>query len=120
MKSRLFVGMASVLFLVSQNIVAAQPVETQIKHVRRGAAVQVHMNDGRILEGKLVSSSGPSFELLEPDHDSVETIDCASVTAVNKVNTPPKQKKTWVVTALMLGGLLAGTGIAVAFGGTLY
>src|SRR5262249_2590531 len=96
MMSTLLIGVLSTLLLLSQNVAASSPISKQVKQLRSGDAIQVHMTDGRIIEGKLVSASGPSFELLEPDHESAVTIECADVTAVNQVSTRPKAHRKWV------------------------
>ena len=117
--NKLFIGLLSTVILLSQNVAASPTVANQVKHLQRGAAIRVQMADGRILEGKLVSTSGPVFELLPPSQESAEPIECADVVAVHKISVPPKHRDG-IVTALMVGGILAVTAVAMAVAGAVY
>jgi len=111
-------GLLTTLLVLNQSLSAAPPISKQVKHIQTGTAIQVHMADGRTLEGKLVSNTGESFELQEQGQESAETIECSTVVSVNKVSSPHKDRK-WV-TLLMVAGVLAVTGVAIAASGTLY
>ena len=63
------------LLLLGQTAEAAAPVSKQLRTFPVGVAIQVHMVDGRVLEGKLISSSEANFELRESGQESVETIE---------------------------------------------
>ena len=108
-------GLLTTLLVLNQSLSAAPPISNQVKHIQTGAVIQVHMADGRTLEGKLVSNSQQSFDLLEEGHESAETIECSTVVSVNKVSSPRKDRK-WV-TVLLVGGVLAATGVAIAVAG---
>jgi hypothetical protein len=110
----------STLLFVSQTVEAADPISKQVAKLRTGTAIQVRMADGRVLDGKLVSTSATSFQLLEPDQTSAETIECSDVAAVNKTSTSPKEKRQGLMSALLIGGMLAATGVAVALSGSIY
>jgi len=107
------------LLLLGQTAEAAAPVSKQLRTFPVGVAIQVHMVDGRTLEGKLISSSAANFELRESGQESVETIECADVTAVNKIGASPRKKRTWVTAAIVVGAL-AATGFAASRAGGFY
>jgi hypothetical protein len=115
----LLVCLLSSLLLLSQTVEAATPVSKQLQKFPIGVAIQVHMVDGRILEGKLVSSSEANFELRESGQESVETIECADVKAVNQIGASPRKKRTWVTAAIVVGAL-AATGFAASRAGGFY
>ena len=107
------------LLLLGQTAQAAAPVSKQLRKFPIGVAIQVQMVDGRILEGKLVSSSEANFELRESGQESVETIECADVKAVNQIGASPRKKRTWVTAAIVVGAL-AATGFAASRAGGFY
>jgi hypothetical protein len=115
----LLIGLLTTLLLLGQTADAATPVSKQLRKFPTGVAIQGHMVDGRVLEGKLVSSSESNFELRESGQESVETIECADVTAVNEIGASPRKKRTWVVAAIVVGAL-AATGVAASHAGSLY
>jgi hypothetical protein len=115
----LLICLLTALLLLGQTAEAATPVSKQLRKFPIGVAIQVQMVDGRILEGKLVSSSEANFELRESDQESVETIECADVKAVNEIGAPPRKKRAWVVAAIVVGAL-AATGFAASRAGGLY
>lgn len=117
---RLLVGLACTVCLMSLAAAAELPVSKQLQRLRPGTAVQVYTTEGRTLHGKLISTSGPAFELLEQDQQNAVTIDCADVVSVSPIGKPSKTLRSRFVTGLMVGGLLAATGIAIAAGGTVY
>src|ERR1044071_9173111 len=96
----MYIGLLGVLCLLGQNLTAAAPVPKQLKQFRPGAALEVHMANGRTLKGKLVSTSGSAFELLESDQVKPVTIECADVTAIDKTSVP-KKRRDWIA-ALMV------------------
>jgi hypothetical protein len=81
-------GLLTTLLVLNQSLSAAPPISKQVKQIQTGAVIQVQMADGRTLEGKLVSNSQQSFDLLEE--------------------------------ILLVGGMLAATGAAIAVAGSLY
>ena len=115
----LLICFLTALLLLGQTAEAATPVSKQLRKLATGVAIQVHMADGRVLEGKLVSSSGANFQLRESGQESVETIECADVTAVNEIGASPRKKRTWVVAAIVVGAL-AATGVAASRAGGFY
>jgi hypothetical protein len=115
----LLIVFLTTLLLLGQTAEAATPVSKQLRKFPTGVAIQVHMVDGRVLEGKLISSSEANFELRESGQESVETIECADVTAVNEIGASPRKKRTWVVAAIVVGAL-AATGVAASRAGGLY
>jgi hypothetical protein len=80
-------------FLLNKTVLASPPVEKQVKHFESGTALQVHMIDGRTLDGKLISTSPSAFELAETGRASAETIQFADVASVNKMSASEKGKK---------------------------
>jgi hypothetical protein len=105
---------------VCQAAEATPSASEQLRKFPTGAGIQVHLVDGRVLEGKLVSSSGDVFELLELGQPSAETIEYCDVTSVAKISDSPRQKRRWVVPAVVAGVVVAATAIAVSRAGTLY
>ena len=108
-------GLLTTLLVLNQSLSAAPPISKQVKHIQTGTAIQVHMADGRTLEGKLVSNSQRSFDLLELGHQSAEAIEYSTVASVNTVSSPHKDRK-WV-TVLLVGGVVAATAVAIAVAG---
>jgi hypothetical protein len=115
----LLVCLLSSLLLLSQTVEAATPVSKQLQKFPIGVAIQVHMVDGRILEGKLVSSSVANFELRESGQESAETIECGEVKTVNQVGASARKKRTWVVPVIVVGALVAA-GVGASRAGGLY
>lgn len=109
----------SALLLLTQTVVAAPPVSKQLRKFPIGATLQVHMADGRILEGTLVSSSAAGFELLQPGHESAEAIEDSDVKAVNQTGASPRRKRTWITVAIVAGAL-AAAGFGASRAGGLY
>ena len=115
----LLICLLSTLLVLSQTAEAATPVSKQLRKFPIGTAIQVHMVDGRILEGKLVSSSAANFELQESGQESAETIECGDVKTVNQINASPRKKRTWVVAVIAVGALAAAA-FGASHAGSLY
>jgi len=54
-----FIGLFSTLFFLSQSLAASPPISQQIKRLRRRSSGTDQTN-GRVLQGKLVSTAGPA------------------------------------------------------------
>jgi hypothetical protein len=115
----LLICLLTALLLLGQTAEAAAPVSKQLRKFPIGVAIQVQMVDGRVLEGKLVSSSEANFEMRESGQESVETIECGDVKAVNQIGASPRKKRTWVTAAIVVGAL-AATGFAASRAGGFY
>jgi hypothetical protein len=117
---RLIAGLVCTVCFMNQAAAAKLPVSKQIQHLRPGTAIQVHTTDGRTLDGKLISTSGTAFKLLQQDQQKPVAIECADVDSVSPIGKPPNGRWKRLGTALMVGGFLATTGIAIATAGTIY
>lgn len=117
---RLLVGLGCALVLMNQAGAAQVPISKQLAEIRPGTAVQVQTTDGRTLEGKLISASDATFELLQHGRQDTATIECTDVISVSAMSEPPRKRGSRFVTALMVAGYFAATGIAIAVAGKVY
>jgi hypothetical protein len=77
--------------------------------------IRVQMNDSQMLQGKLSSRSGSTFDLLEPGNPAAPTIDVTNVATVKKADGQSRRNK--VKNAIFTVLLLAFGGAAVAVTG---
>jgi hypothetical protein len=101
--------------LLNQSATAAPSVSNQLDKLQAGAMVQVRMNDGQILQGKLISHSGSTFDLVEPGSSDAETIETTNVATVKKADEHHQSQK--VMKAILIGSFFALAGAAIAAGG---
>ena len=98
--------------LLNPAAVAATPVSNELDKLPPGTGVQVEMNDGQILRGKLVSHSESTFDFVESRSSEAMTIDNRVVVSVRQ--TREHRKIHPVVKGILVGSFVALTGIAIA------
>jgi hypothetical protein len=103
------------IILLNPTASAAPSVSNQLDKLPSGATVQVRMNDGQILRGKLISRSGSTFDLVEPGSSDAETIETTNVATVKKADEHHQSQK--VMKAILIGSFFALTGAAIAVSG---
>ena len=117
---RVLVGLLAAVLLVVQSAEARPQVTMRPRDFPIGVPIQVQMIDGRVLQGKLASRSGASFELLESGSGNATKIEYTDINKVTKIAAPPRKKRESIGTAIMVGVFLAATGIAAAIAGKIY
>jgi len=113
-------GLVTAVVLVVQSANAGSRATMTPKDFPVGVPIQVQTIDGKVFQGKLVSRSGASFEMLDPGSGDAITIEYNDVNKVTKVAPPPRRRGHWIGPAIMVGVFLGITGVAVAKAGTLY
>ena len=100
------------LVLLNQTAAAALPVSNQLDRFPSGASVQVHMNNGQILSGKLVSRSGLTFQFVQAGSSDATTIPTSEVVSIKPA--PERHHGLTVIKGVLVGSFFVLTGVAIA------
>ena len=100
------------VFLLNQTAAAALPVPNPLDKFPSGSSLQVHMNDGQLLRGKLVSHSGLTFQFVQAGSSEPMTIATSEVALVEPVRE--QHHGLTVLKGVLVGGFFALAGVALA------